>query len=472
MTTSGLVAGVDTSTQSCKVVVCDRQTGTVVRIGHAPHPPGTQVSVTAWATAFDAAARDAGGLADVDAIGVGGQQHGLVTLDGTGAPVREAMLWNDNSSATNAAQLVETLGAAAWSSAVGSVPVASFTITKLAWLAEHEPESLVKTAAICLPHDWLTAQLTGAEVGHITTDRGDASGTGYWSPHSGTYRPELLELACRRSDFELPTVLGPSERAGNASGTFGVRTGVPVSAGTGDNMAAALGVHARPGDVVMSVGTSGVVSVVSDTPIADASGSVAGFCDATGKYLPLVCTLNAGQVIDAFARLLSVSYQDFDQLAASTVHMPTLLPYFAGERTPNRPRATGVLADLTYENLSAASMAAGVVWSIAASLADGLAAIKRFDTPVRRVIMVGGGARLTSLQQALATAVQVPVHVPAASEYVALGAARQAAWALTESLPDWQTNHGRVVTPREPTEFLHRYAELRDATGPNEWPHR
>lgn len=444
----------------------------MVRTGHAPHPPGTQVSVSAWAAAFDAAAANAGGLADIDAIGVGGQQHGLVTLANDGSSVREAMLWNDTRSAENAGELVDTLGAAAWSSTVGSVPVASFTITKLAWLAEHEPESLARTAAICLPHDWLTAQLTGAQVGHITTDRGDASGTGYWSPRTGEYQPDLLELACGRSDFELPTIVSPSDSAGSARGTFGIRSGVPVSAGTGDNMAAALGVHAQPGDVVMSVGTSGVVSVVSDGPVADPSGTVAGFCDATGKYLPLVCTLNAGQVIDAFVRLLAVSYRDFDELAASTTEMPTLLPYFAGERTPNRPNATAVIADLTYDNLSRASLAAGVVWSLAASLADGLSAIKRFDIPVRRVIMVGGGARLASLQQAVATALQVTVHIPATGEYVALGAARQAAWALTGNLPDWQSGQSRVVTPGEPTAFLQRYAELRDSTGPNEWPNR
>src|ERR1700722_2365340 len=200
---TALVAGIDSSTQSCKVVIRDAGTGALVRSGHAPHPPGTEVDPLAWRQALVTALTRAGGLQDVAAVSVAGQQHGMVCLDAAGRPVRPALLWNDTRSAEAAEELIAELGGGdsargqiAWAAAVGSVPVAAFTVTKLRWLAEHEPESLHRTAAVCLPHDWLTWQLAGASaLAALCTDRGDASGTGYWSPATGSYRPDLLQLA-------------------------------------------------------------------------------------------------------------------------------------------------------------------------------------------------------------------------------------------------------------------------------------
>ena len=308
-----LIAGVDSSTQSCKVVVRDADSGELVREGRASHPDGTEVHPDAWWSALRQAVDAAGGLADVAAVAVGGQQHGMVALDEAGQVVRPALLWNDTRSAPQARRLVEEHGGpGAWAEAVGSVPVASFTVTKLAWLAEHEPENAARVAGVCLPHDWLTWRLlghggngvdgggdTGVPLEHLVTDRGDASGTGYWSPATDAYRRDLLEAALGH-DAQLPAVLPPTGRAGE-TGVPGVSRGALVGPGTGDNMAAALGVRARPGDVVVSVGTSGVVSAVADVPAADPSGIVAGFADATGRFLPLVCTLNAARVLDATA---------------------------------------------------------------------------------------------------------------------------------------------------------------------------
>jgi xylulokinase len=218
-----LVAGVDSSTQSCKVVVADAETGAVVRAGQAPHPDGTEVDPAAWWEALNLAIADAGGLDDVEALGVAGQQHGMVCRSGDGEVVRPALLWNDTRSAGAAEDLVRELGGPAkWAEATGLVPVASFTVTKLRWLARHEPDALARTASVCLPHDYLTWRLTGEFV----TDRGDASGTGYWSPAEGEYRADLLELATGRVP-ELPRVLGPAETAGRTS------SGALVSAGTG-----------------------------------------------------------------------------------------------------------------------------------------------------------------------------------------------------------------------------------------------
>jgi sugar (pentulose or hexulose) kinase len=241
-----LVAGIDSSTQATKVVVRDADTGTLVGEGRAPHPDGTEVDPGRWWQALESATE--GGLLDgVAAVAVGAQQHGMVCVDAAGAVVRPALLWNDTRSAQAAADLIGELGGPqAWAEAVGLVPVASFTVTKLRWLATHEPDQAKRTAAVLLPHDWLTWRLAGGQAEPVT-DRGDASGTGYWSPATGAYRPDLLELAFGHLP-RLPRVLGPTEPAGHT------QTGILLGPGTGDNMAAALGVGARPGDVIVSVG--------------------------------------------------------------------------------------------------------------------------------------------------------------------------------------------------------------------------
>src|SRR5215470_12125625 len=215
-----LVAGVDSSTQSCKVVVRDTTTGALVRAGSAAHPDATEVEPSAWWGALQRAIGAAGGLDDVAAVSVAAQQHGLVCLAADGSVVRPALLWNDTRSADAAAALVEEGGGPkAWAEATGSVPVASFTVTKLRWLAEHEPDSLRRTAAVCLPHDWLTWRLSGGgSIATLATDRSDASGTGYWSPATGQYRPDLLRLACGRDDLALPAVLAPADTAGVTGG--------------------------------------------------------------------------------------------------------------------------------------------------------------------------------------------------------------------------------------------------------------
>ena len=190
-----LVAGIDSSTQSCTVVVRDADDGSLVRRGQASRPPGTEVDPHAWELALQEAAAAAGGLDDVDALAVGAQQHGYVSLDDGGDVVRPALLWNDNRSAPQAAALIAELGGPrAWADAVGSVPVASFTATKARWVAEHEPENATRTAAVCLPHDWLGWRLLGAPgLDALTTDRGDASGTGWFDARSNTYRDDLVE---------------------------------------------------------------------------------------------------------------------------------------------------------------------------------------------------------------------------------------------------------------------------------------
>jgi xylulokinase len=455
-----LAAGVDSSTQSCKVVVRDVDSGALVRQGSAPHPAGTEVDPEAWWRALHTAIEAAGGLDDVEALAIGGQQHGMVCLDEHGEIVRPALLWNDTRSAHAADELVRELGAEAWARAVGSVPVASFTVTKLRWLAEHEPENAARVAAVCLPHDWLTWRLRGStDISELTTDRSDASGTGYWSPSAGTYRPDLLATALGR-EVVVPRVAGVREVVGH----FG---DVVLGPGAGDNAAAALGLGAQAGDVVVSIGTSGTVFAVSDIPTAEATGTVAGFADATGRFLPLVCTLNAARVLDAGAAMAGT---DLDGLSKAALSVPpgadglTLIPYLEGERTPNLPDAAGSIHGLRLANATSAHLARAAVEGMLCGLADGLDALTGLGVPVGRIVLIGGGARSEAVRTVAPAILGRPVTVPPPGEYVADGAAAQAAWVLEGSEePPRRVTQGTETYEAAPLpEVRKRYHEYRD----------
>jgi xylulokinase len=459
-----LVAGVDSSTQACKVVVRDAETGRLVREGRAPHPPGTEVDPAFWAEALDVAIAQAGGLDDVAAVSVGGQQHGMVCLGEDGAVVRPALLWNDTRSAGAATDLTAELGGGKeWAEAVGLVPVASFTVTKLRWLAEAEPDNARRTTAVCLPHDWLTWRLAGSPgLDALVTDRSDASGTGYWSAATGEYRLDLLERGLGHRAV-VPRVLGPAESGGVT------REGAVLGPGAGDNAAAALGLSAGTGDVVVSIGTSGVVSMVAETPLVDPTGTVAGFADATGNFLPLVATLNAAQVLDATARLLGVDHGELSRLALSAPAGSgglVLVPYLEGERTPDRPHATGAVHGLTQATADRAYLARAAVEGLLCGLADGLDAVAAGGTPVRRVFLVGGGAHSEAVRRIAPAVLGVPVIVPPPGEYVADGAARQAAWVLAAgSVPPAWDAVGTETLEADPQPFVReRYGEVRDLT--------
>ena len=460
-----LVAGVDSSTSACKVEVRDADSGELVARGRAAHPattpPRSEQHPRHWWDAFEAACAEAG-VFDRNrpaSISVAGQQHGLVVLGADGSVLRPAKLWNDTESAADADALVAALdgGAAGWARACGSVPLAAFTITKLRWLRRSEPEVFARIARVALPHDWLTGRLTGRH----TTDRGDASGTGWWSPHEERYRADLLALVDDSVDWApmLPEVLAPADVAGEWRGMV-------VAPGTGDNMAAALGLGLRAGDVALSLGTSGTAFCVSDHPTADGSGTVAGFADATGRYLPLVCTLNATKVTDAVARLLGVGAAELDRLALAAppgADGLVLVPHLDGERTPNRPGATGTLtglrSDVTREALARAAfegvvanllagadeLARAMTKNIMRGVADhgsslattpdegdpGVSESREPGAAHGRVVLIGGGARSAAYRQVVADLLGRAVIVPEAQELVARGAALQAAVVLT-----------------------------------------
>ena len=459
-----LIAGVDSSTQSVKVVIREANTGELVREGRAAHPDGTEIDPALWNSALDTALSNAGGLDGVAAISIAGQQHGMVALDSNGTVIRPALLWNDTRSAQAALDLNrEQGGNAQISRKVGSVLVASFTASKLRWMADHEPQNAAKVAAVALPHDWLSWQLQGGkDLNKLFTDRSDASGTGYFDPTTSHYREDILRLALRHdSEIVLPTIIAPNKFGGTTS------TGIPIAAGAGDNAGAALGLQAQPGDVVISLGTSGTAFAVSDTPTHDSSGAVAGFADATGRFLPLVCTLNAARILDAATRILGKTHDEVGALALSSVagaHGLTLLPYFEGERTPNRPDATGVFSGMNLNNSNPADIARAMIEGMMCGLTDAVDALIALGVSVNRIVIIGGAAKNSAIPVIASALMGREVVVPPAGEYVADGAAKQAAWALLAQMPQWNLGEVTHHTTKPTPDVMDRYRTLRDNT--------
>jgi len=435
-----LVLGVDSSTQSTKVEIRDLQTGAVVAHSSAKHPPTTppvsEQDPNAWWQALSSCFSDVKEhLPHVVGVSIAGQQHGLVMLDESGQPLRPAKLWNDTTSAPQSEALIKKLGASRWVEGCGSLPGAAFTVCKL---------------YIGLPHDYLTWRLTGQS----TSDRGDASGSGWWSPSSNEYQPDLLAAVNGNLMDCVPKVLGPKDIAGHVSlDDFAFTADTVVGSGSGDNMGAAMGLGLKPGDVVISLGTSGTAYAVSTTATADVSGSVAGFADATGHFLPLVCTLNATKVTDAVARLLGTDFNAFAELvmaAPSGAGGVVTVPYFDGERTPNKPDATGAIAGLRSD-VSREQLARSAVEGVCCGLLDGVDALEQAGVTMDgQLYLIGGGAQSKATRSVMATIAQRSLVVPDAAETVATGACVQAAVVYEQSdhaevAERWSLGQGAMV---------------------------
>jgi len=513
-----LVAGVDTSTQSCKIVIRDAETGELVRKGAAKHPDGTEIDPKFWWDAFLEAVAAAGGLDDVSAISVGGQQHGMVVLDKDGNVIRPALLWNDTRSAGAALDLIDALGrehlgagadddeavaaegAQAFANIVGSVPVASLTVTKLKWLHDNEPDAAARVAAVALPHDWLSWRIAGygpagdpsapngPQLDKLFTDKSDASGTGYYDAEAhggaGAYRDDLLRMALGRgiaSEVDggdgvvLPRVLAPTEAGAVANPAIAgkdVPGGCLIGPGAGDNAGAAIGLGMQPGDIAISIGTSGVVSAVAPNRTADGSGAINGFADATGNALMLAVTLNAAQVLDA-AR--NITGSDFQQLSDRALAAPpgsdglVLVPYLQGERTPNRPDASGTLHGIRLKNMTPEHVSRAYIEGMLAGLADGLDALRAQNVPINRVMLIGGAAQSPAVQEVATQVFGLPISIPEPGEYVADGAARQAAWVLASThaggptaQPGWSTQMSKTLPANPQPIVREQYAAVRD----------
>lgn len=438
------VLGVDSSTQSVKVVVRDAATGELIQSASRPHPDGTEVDPHDWYDALMEAIAEIGGLDSVDAISIAGQQHGMIVLDEKGEVIRPALLWNDTRSSSQADAL--NLEFPDIHERVGSKLVASFTASKLRWLQENEPDNAKKVRAVALPHDWLSWKISGSKnLEDIFTDRSDASGTGYFNPSTNTYDLDILKSSIGHSDIYLPQIIAPN--------AFGFDDGaLKIAAGAGDNAGAALGLGAQVGDLVISLGTSGTAFLISASGSSDRSGEVAGFADATGNFLPLACTLNAAKIFATTCSMLDISFEEFSRLALSAnfgAEGLMFLPHLDGERTPNRPDAKGQLLNVTHSNFTAANICRASIEGVIASMAYATQALLDLGHTFERIILIGGAARNPAVQQIAADLFAHEIVVPAESEYVADGAAKQAAWALTGGLqpPRWESGKDLVIQP-------------------------
>jgi len=454
-----IVAGVDSSTQSVKVVLRDADSGELVASTSRPHPDGTEVNPQAWQKALDSALSELSNH-KIDAISISGQQHGMVALNSKGEVIRDALLWNDTRSDVAAHQLNHEITDIHLRT--GSQLVASFTASKVRWLADNEKENAKQVAAIALPHDWLSWQLTGAKsLDDLFTDRSDASGTGYFDPVNNEYCRDIFAAALRNDrQVVLPKIIAPNSFGGTST------TGIPIACGAGDNAAAALGLDAGVGDLIISLGTSGTAFAVSDTSTHDVSGEVAGFADATGIFLPLTCTLNAAKIFDTVSQTLGISFSEFSELALDAkvgAEGLRIITHFDGERTPNRPQAKGLFTGITHNNFTKANIARAAIEGVIAGMVYATQALEKLGVNYSRVLLIGGAAKNMAVQQIAADFFGKSIYLPPDGEYVADGAAIQAAWALSGATtpPQWSMGEVKQIAPKsEATEVVAEYMEL------------
>jgi len=436
-----LVAGIDSSTQSCTVMLRRLDDGAVVAEARASHPattpPRSEQSPLAWWTALLDALNDLKPyLSRIAAISVGGQGHGLVLLGDDDTPLRDAKLWNDTEAAPDAVQLLSKTNAQTWADRTGSVPAAALTIAKLAWTERVHPGLVGRARRVMLPSDYLIYRLSGNAV----TERGVASGTGYFNPFTNAWDYELADLAVSGIDWSrvLPSIIGSSDAAGTVGGNadLGDLVGAVVGAGSGDNMTAALGMGIREGDVVISLGTSGTIYGITQSGVRDGSGSINGYADAAGAFVPMVTTLNSAKVTDAFRRVLGVGVDEFDQLALACpagAKGIVLVPYLDGERTPNLPDATGFLTGLRSD-VTSGQIARAAIEGVICGLLEGGDLLRAQGLRTHgRLIVTGGASRSRAYRQVLADLTGQPVWTCTLLESAAGGAAVQAAAALTRT---------------------------------------
>lgn len=456
-----LYLGVDLGTQSVKVVVFDAEQRRVVSRGQSglpeptnPRPGAAEQDPADWWRAFVNAMDRALAVPHmpketIHGLGVSGQQHGMVAMDDKNQVLRPAKLWCD----------VEAHAEAKECSALLDFPIpAGFTAPKILWLLRNESAVAARVARIALPHDWLNFRLTG----QWATDHGDASGTGLYDPIAGRYRADAAKLHADLPHWLLP-LREPTAEHGlldpALAERFGLRQGVRVSMGSGDNMMSALGAGATlPGTWVISLGTSGTLFGPTTTALLDPSGSIAPFRDALGGGLPLICTQNCSTVVEEVRRQTGLDHATLSASAGSLpLHQddPFFLPYLRGERTPDWPHARGVLFGLQPGDLAPARLYRAAMEGACLALIRGLERLRACDAPVERLRLAGGGARNPQWARLLCDAAQQPVEVVAETETAALGAALQACW-MDSGV------HPRDAAPDDPASALQPCQELGD----------
>ncbi|WP_192036078.1 xylulokinase [Halomonas sp. YLGW01] len=438
--------GVDCGTQSTKVVIVDIEAVAIVGEASRPHRliegehgrreqhPGD------WLAAFRGAFSEAVARAGIDAreiraIGVSGQQHGLVALDREGEPVYPAKLWCDTETAAHNADLVERLGGEAGClDKLGLVLQTGYTASKLAWLRDTHPKAYRRIESLLLPHDYLNFWLTGERV----SEAGDASGTGYFDTRTRRWREDVFaEIAPELDPARvLPRLIEAHEAAGMVrpalARELGLAEGVVVSSGGGDNMLGAIGTgNIAPGEITMSLGTSGTLCAHADGPVRTGSAMVANFCSSDGGWLPLICTMNATSATTRVREMLGLALSDFGAHFASApigAEGILMLPFLDGERVPALPNASASLLGLTGTNLTRANLCRAVVEGVTLGLRFGLEQLGTLAGEAHQIRLIGGGAKSPAWRQMVADITGIPVVSPRVTDAAALGAALQAAW--------------------------------------------
>jgi xylulokinase len=437
--------GVDCGTQGTKALLIDEE-GRPLGRGYARHAliertNGAREQEPAWwVEALKVAVKEALAQvpgAKVNALGVSGQQHGLVVLDEAKTVIRPAKLWNDTETAPQNAMLVHELGGAAGCiEKIGIVPLTGYTASKLLWLKENEPENFAKVRHVLLPHDYLNFWLTG----ELRAEYGDASGTAFFDVRSRSWSKDVLKTIDGGTGQlwdALPPLLGPDEIVGRLRPEVAKELGLPadcvVSSGGGDNMMGAIGTgNVKEGVVTMSLGTSSTVYSLCEQPVMDPTGSVASFCSSSGGWLPLVCTMNATNVVTQTLTLVGKTVGDLDGALAATQPGAggfLFLPFLNGERTPDLPQARGSLVGLSANNYTAENLIRAAVEGVSFGVLNGLELILAGRKP-EVIFLIGGGARSKEWRQLLADATGVPIQVPVEEEAGCLGAAMQAMYAF------------------------------------------
>lgn len=438
-----IVCGVDSSTQSCTVALYDTDTQRLVGVGQAPHPattpPISEQHPNEWwialSRALSLACSDAGITpAQIDSISIAAQYSALVVVGPDGQALRAAKLWNDTSTASQTERLLSQLPIEEWVEIIGGPPTPALTVSKLAWLAEFHHDDFARAIGFCTPHDWLTSRLTG----RLTTDRADASGTGYFDLASGAWSDRILgSIDSTRTWIDLlPEILGPNDRAGyartSAAKELGLTPDTIVACGTGDQAAAALSLGIEKGDIVISLGTSGTVYGYTDSAPSDPSGALTITANACGGYLPIAVLLNAAKVTDTFARLLATDHEELSALALSADPLDESRPVFAayldGERSPNLPTARGLLAGLT-SSVTRPLLALSIYEGVVLGLERGYKALLRAGVSSSgRLLVTGGASKSPAYREVIARVFSRDVWSPAQTEMcdTARGAAIQA----------------------------------------------
>jgi xylulokinase len=440
-----LFIGIDSGTQSVKAIVLDLATRRVVAEARAPHAMISGLPVghmeqhpEDWAAALDAVLCEVAGKIDggrVRGIGVSGQQHGFVPLDERGEVIRPAKLWCDTSTIAECAIITRKLGGPkAAIRKTGNLILPGFTAPKILWLRRHEPANYRRLRHVLLPHDYLNFRLTG----NYFMEFGDASGTALLDVRQRRWSKEAIKAVDPKLAGWLPALSASHEAAGTLKPELAQRYGfsseVVVSAGGGDNMMGAIGTgNVTPGVVTASFGTSGTIYAYAGRPVVDPEGEIAAFCSSTGGWLPLLCTMNVTTVTEQMRALLG---QDFAALDASVTATPAgagglvLLPYLAGERTPNVPEGSGVLLGLNPQTFTSGHLARAAMEGVTMGMNYGLRRLAQLGVKATEIRVTGGGAKSPVWRQLMADIFGVPVVAMVEDEGAALGGALQAAWCV------------------------------------------